>query len=214
MQDFLSPSCTTQRPNINLRRKFLLLSPLLVKINDIALYILGMYFPSVMLRGDHCPGLQANNPILYSPLEPVLLIQAIRPRSLQHPQLWAFVTAGRDSREIPSAAVAAQMSWNTFETEEVSWPEVVSGQLCLFIHFSHIQHVFSVFEPLPHLHCFSTWQETNHVTALHHPDGGGKSHLLSSRCLCKHPVLPIQPHQTSHSHWNRPCAQGRFVDES
>lgn len=129
------------------------------------------------------------------------------------PQLWAFATAWRDSHEVPSAAVAAQMSWNTFKTEEVSWAEVICGQLCLFIHFSHIQHVFSVFEPLPRLHYFSTWQKTNGFTTLHHPVGGGKIHLMSSQCLCEHLVLLIPPEQTSYSHWNWPHAQRHFVED-
>lgn len=84
-----------------------------------------------------------------------------------------------------SAAVAAQMSWNTFKTEGVSWPEMVCDQLCLFIHFSHIQQVFSVFEPFLHFQFFSTWQETSHFAILGHPVGVGKI-LMSSHCLCQH----------------------------
>lgn len=106
------------------------------------------------------------------------------------------------------------MSWNTFKTEEVSWAEVICGQLCLFIHFSHIQHVFSVFEPLPHLHHFSTWQETKRFTTLRHPVGGAKVHLMSSQCLHKHPMLLLQPKETSDSRWDWHCVQGHFVDES
>lgn len=72
------------------------------------------------------------------------------------------------------------MSWNTFKKEGVSWPEIVCDQLCLFIHFSHIQQVFSMFEPLLHLHFFSTWQETSHFATLGHPVGGGKILMSSS----------------------------------
>lgn len=88
---------------------------------------------------------------------------------MKSPLLWAFAFARRDSHNVLSAAVAlvSQMNWNTFKTEEVSWAEVLCGQLCFFIQFSHIQHVFSVFEPLLHLHYFSTWWETCHFTALH-----------------------------------------------
>lgn len=145
---------------------------------------------------------------LLSPLE-TLFIKAIHLTSLQPPQLWAFATATRDSSEVPSAAVAAQMSWNTFKMEAVSWAEVVCGQLCLFIHLSQIQHVFSIFEPLLHLHYFRTCQETNRCTTLGHTVGGGKIHLMSSVSV----QAPCAP-DTSYSHWNWPWAQGHFVDES
>lgn len=107
-------------------------------------------------------------------------------------QLWAFATARRESCEIPSATMAAQRSWNTFKKEGVSSLEMVCDQLCLFIHFSHMQPVFSVFEPLLHFQFFSIWQETSHFATLGHPVGGGKI-LMSSQCLCQYPVLLIQP---------------------
>lgn len=150
-----------------------------------------MYFSSVMLGGWALSrsGSQQPNSLL-SPWE-TIFIKAIHPRSLQLPQLWAFATATRDSHEVPSTAVAAQMSWNTFKMEAVSWAEVVCGQLCSLIHFSQIQHVFSVCEPLLHLHYFRTWQETNHCTTLGHTVGGSNIHLMSSQCQCKYPVLLI-----------------------
>lgn len=122
--------------------------------------------------------------------------------------LWAFATARRESCEIPSAAVAAQMSWNTFKKEGVSRIKMVCDQLCLMIQFSHIQQVFSVFEPFLHLQFFSTWQETSHFATLGQPVGGGK---MGSECLCQHPVLLKQPQWTQYGHWNCPVNR-RILD--